>query len=249
MKNKTFPISLALSLLLHLILGGLIAIVSEDNKNPIGLSKLPKSETISIAFGPSRWRELSPKSSEDKEQVLDLKGLQIQSPNTQEHIRVQRSRQGTRMIINRSAEAFKRIGLSVDTVQNLKALNFDIQFIAPKDLLQQSEHNSPDKKFYSFFWRSYLTYVSRIISTYQTLQLTKPAIKKALMTEKHFLTAKVVFDKKGDIVSLQMIETSPNEHAQELFEKSLEKIQIPNPPAELLGRNGKFTFHYILKIN
>ncbi len=249
MKNKIVLISLALSLILHLILGVLIELISKDNKNYLGPLESSQSKMISIAFGPSRWKNISPKDIGGQKRPLNLYGLQAKPFGGEEPVNVQKSRKKTHIRINKTAKALDKMGISIDTIQNLQALNFDVQFIAPKDLLQQDEHNSPDKKFYSFFWRSYLTYVSRIISTYQTMQLTKPVIKRIIMMEKHELRAKVVFDKKGDIIFLQMIELSPNKYVQELFEQSLEKIQIPNPPSELLGRDETFTFHYVLKIN
>ena len=246
--NKAL-LPLSLSLVYHLFVGLVIDFFLKMDDTSfdvdIGFSHLSPSKNMSLSFGPPRLTEILSQNRP----VVGLPDLQIQKKNTTQQGRTQRlGKKSTTISINNREEALKRIQLLGENIQSLNGLDFDLQFLAPEDFLQD-EHNSPGKKFYSFFWRSYLTYVSRIISTYQDMQLTRPLVEEALLTEKHLMTAKVIFNRQGEIISLQILKTSSNNHVQDFFKKSLEKIQIPNPPSELLDKNGTFMFHYVLRIN
>ena len=60
----------------------------------------------------------------------------------------------------------------------------------------------------------------------------------------------IVFDKEGNIVSIQIMRWSQSDEVQDLFEQTLKEIRsLPNPPKALLENNEEFNIYYNLKIN
>src|SRR5690606_22823904 len=104
--------------------------------------------------------------------------------------------------------------------KKLSQTDFDVNFVPPEGV-SEDELNSAEKMFYSFQKRTFETYVNSFLSTYNDLSRTNPRIRDPLMNERHFLTARVIFDLEGNIMSIRILRSSPNDDIHNLFEKTL----------------------------
>ena len=127
------------------------------------------------------------------------------------------------------------------------ALNF--HFFTPEDM-DKGQFNEVDKVLYSFKKRMFLSYLNSLLKSYEDLSLKKPLLKGAIESEKHLLTGKILFDKEGNIVKINILKSSLNDDVHSLFENTLIGIKaLPNPPKMLLRDKEDFTIYYQLSIN
>ena len=143
----------------------------------------------------------------------------------------------------------KNMGVADDDAKKLSQTDFDVNFVPPEGI-SEDELNSAKKIFYSFQKRTYETYVNSFLTTYNSMIRTLPRVRDPLMKERHFLTARVIFDQEGNIMSIRILRSSPNDDIHQLFEKTLRNIRkLPNPPKDLLAKDDTFTIYYQLKVN
>lgn len=134
------------------------------------------------------------------------------------------------------------------TSQTLRNSSLNIRFDPPEGV-KEDELNTREKKFYSFTKRSYETYVYSVIRTLNNILRAKPQFKDLTRAKKQHLTGRIIFDEKGNAVSVKFIKTSSNDAIQDLFVKALVDIKIlQNPPRELLDKQKNFTIYYQLMI-
>lgn len=116
--------------------------------------------------------------------------------------------------------------------------------------IPQDELNSIEKIYFSFQKRMYLQYVNSFISTYNQVIKERPLVKSSLRTSRHNLTARVVFDVEGNIISIKIIKSSPDDDIHELFEQTLRNIiKVPNPPDDFINSENQFVIYYVLNVN
>lgn len=133
--------------------------------------------------------------------------------------------------------------------QVLKRTGFNLHFDPPRGI-SEDELNSVEKIFYSFQKRTFLGYVNSFLSAYRSTLLTAPQIEASLRNEKHILTGKIVFDRKGNILRIKILRSSHNDNIHQLFEKTLKEIRkLPNPPKAVIEDREQFTIYYQLKVN
>lgn len=131
----------------------------------------------------------------------------------------------------------------------LKSTRLNFHFSAPEQT-DRGDFNEIDKVLYSFKKRMYISYINSLIKSYEQLLLEKPLIKKAIREEKHVLTGKILFDKKGNIVKINILKSSLSDEVHSLFESTLTGIQsLPNPPKMIIEDRDNFTVYYQLSIN
>jgi len=76
---------------------------------------------------------------------------------------------------------------------------------------------------------------------------TRPLQRKIL---EHTLTGKILFDKEGNIIKINILKSSLNDDVHALFENTLVGINsLPNPPQMILQNKDDFTVYYQLSIN
>lgn len=146
-------------------------------------------------------------------------------------------------------QALRSMGVAESDAKKLSQTDFDVNFIPPEGV-SEDELNSAEKMFYSFQKRTFETYVSSFLSTYNSMVRSTPRLRDPLMQQRHFLTARVIFDIEGNIMSIKILRSSPNDDIHQLFEKTLRNIRkLPNPPKDLLAKDNTFTIYYQLKVN
>jgi hypothetical protein len=157
------------------------------------------------------------------------------------------------VIYNRTKEVqtdvLKQLATSSDNAQVLRKTGFNMQ-LEPPEGISEDELNSMEKIFYSFKKRTFRAYVGSFLKTYKQTLLEHPAVKESLKNELHRLAARVVFDSEGNIMRIKILRSSNNDDIHDMFEETLKEIyKLPNPPKDLLQKNGEFTIYYQLKIN
>lgn len=145
-------------------------------------------------------------------------------------------------------EVLKELSASNRAREVIQTTGFNLQFEPPEGI-PQDELNSVEKIFYSFQKRTFTSYVNTFISNYHQMTLQSSKLKRALQTQSHDLLGRVEFNRKGEAASIRVIEGSPIQEVQNLFEKTLKDLKLPNPPADLLREDGRFVIYYRLKIN
>jgi hypothetical protein len=130
----------------------------------------------------------------------------------------------------------------------LNKTDFNLGFIPPEGV-SEDQLNSIEKMFFSFQKRTYESYVNAFISSYYELTTRKPYLKNILRDGEHLMRGRIVFDAKGNIESLEVLNSSNDDNVHELFEETLTNIQsLPNPPKQLLNSQGQMIIYYQLNI-
>jgi len=142
----------------------------------------------------------------------------------------------------------RSILLPETTKQTLNHADFNLAF-SPPEGVPKDELNSFEKMFFSFQKRTYLSYLSSFIKTYNQLLISKPNLQKELTGNTHRLTGRIIFDNQGNIISIKITKWSQSDEIQQLFEDTLKEIRsVPNPPKAIV-QNGQFYIYYQLNIN
>lgn len=145
-------------------------------------------------------------------------------------------------------EVLKELSASNRAREVIQTTGFNLQFDPPEGI-PQDELNSVEKIFYSFQRRTFTSYVNTFISNYHQMSLQSSKLKQALQTQSHDLLGRVEFNYKGETASIRVMEGSPIQEVQNLFEKTLKDLKLPNPPQDLLREDGRLVIYYRLKIN
>lgn len=145
-------------------------------------------------------------------------------------------------------DVLKELRSSAQAAEVLRSTGFNLQF-DPPDGIEESELNTVEKIFYSFQRRTYTSYVTTFISNYHQMTFQRSRLKSILERESHDLTGRVIFNSDGDVISIRIIKGSPSDEVEDLFEKTLKDLKLPNPPRDLLRDDGQFIIYYRLKIN
>lgn len=146
-------------------------------------------------------------------------------------------------------DVLKQLANSPDNATILRKTGFNMQ-LEPPEGVSQDELNSMEKIFYSFQKRTFQSYVGSFLKTYRQLLISRPSVKPTIENDLHRLTARVIFDKEGNIVSIKILRSSHSDDIHKLFEETLTDIRkLPNPPKDLLSKKDQFTIYYQLNIN
>jgi hypothetical protein len=183
-------------------------------------------------------QQVRPQTNSSNRDAGDLR-VSAQEVTAQRIARQQRSIQG---------EVLRELSASTRAREVIETTGFNLQFDPPEGI-PQDELNSVEKIFYSFQKRTFTSYVTTFISNYHQMSLQSSKLKRSLQTQSHDLLGRVEFNDKGETASIRIMEGSPIKEVQNLFEKTLKDLKLPNPPKDLLREDGRFVIYYRLKIN
>lgn len=144
-------------------------------------------------------------------------------------------------------DALKSLSLNRQGIAAQKISNFEIRYERPEGV-SEDELNSDEKAFYSFYKRSYSSYVSKLYSTYEQIAISRPRINKDF-ENKHLLVARVDYDENGNIVTVKILKSSESDDIHYFFEETLKKLTLPNPPKIFLKMKKEFSIYYQVQIN
>jgi hypothetical protein len=125
--------------------------------------------------------------------------------------------------------------------------NFEIRYERPEGV-SEDELNSDEKAYYSFYVRSYKNYFSKIYANYERIVLERPGLSR-VFDSKHLLIGKIDYDEEGNIITVKIIKSSPNDDLHYFFEETLKQLNQPNPPRIFTKNRKQFSIYYQLQIN
>ena len=131
----------------------------------------------------------------------------------------------------------------------LKNSQFDIH-IEPIENLEKDELNSMDKTFYSFNRRVSINYIKSVLKTYHYMDSLNKNLDKSLKNSSDVLSARVTFDRLGNIDRIKILKSSNDDNIHNLFEQALRGMSnLPNPPSAFIKNRDFFSIYYQLRIN
>ena len=174
---------------------------------------------------------------------FSLESLKVEKPR-----QIFPSRETALKALPDKKDILRRFGTDLQSRKLMNRSNLSIRFLPPEGV-DEDELNSVEKIFWSFKKRTYLSYISSFIKTYNQFVLRRPQIKQAIAREGHTIEGRVIFDKNGNIVRIKITRPSSNDDFHQLFEETLKGIhKLPNPPKNILEAE-QFTVYYQLRIN
>jgi hypothetical protein len=146
-------------------------------------------------------------------------------------------------------DVLKQLSYNSNAASAIAGKGFNLQFDPPEGI-PEDELNSVEKIFYAFQKRTYETYLNSFIKTYYDILRSRPILKTHLNNDRHRLNGRVTFDKNGNITAVKILKSTQSDEVHALFEKTLDQMRkVPNPPKDLLQKDGTFTIYYSLYIN
>lgn len=144
-------------------------------------------------------------------------------------------------------EAYRNISVSNSNPVAQKLSNFEIRYERPEGV-SEDKLNSDEKAYYSFFKRSYASYLSKLYATYDKVSVERPGIDKDF-EGKHLLIGRIDYDEKGNIVTVKILKSSDSDDIHYFFEETLKQLSLPNPPKSFIKSKKGFSTYYQIQIN
>jgi hypothetical protein len=148
---------------------------------------------------------------------------------------------------NLKQEAFKNIPSSTSNPIAQKVSNFEIRYERPEGV-SEDELNSDEKAYYSFFKRSYASYLTKLYATYEKVSVERPGLEKDF-ANKHLLIGRIDYDDKGNIILVKILKSSESDNVHYFFEETLKQLNLPNPPKSFIKSKKQFSTYYQIQIN
>lgn len=265
-------LSVLASLLLH---GFVIAYFSYINVPEQKAPSSPKKPSIKVINKPKilgkkdspikHFRPI-PKQESKKDQQLDFSSFQPQKKTIKKlkKVQVEKKKRGSPAKFKTtygkkkitpgnqlSSEVYNKAQQTSEAKRVLSNKFLVPQFMPPEGI-SEDEFNSFDKIYYSFIKRTYEKYVNSLVSSYFELLTENPGLKSEIEEQKHYITGRATFDKRGDLVSIYIPKSqmSDSQGVYSLFERTLKAIEaLPNPPKSFFGNQETMTIHFSLRIN
>lgn len=196
-------------------------------KKKVRLSDL--RQTIDTPYKPVA----NPRSSKNILLKRNQKNLKLTKKNIDHFLKTQDPNQ------NPPSQALKKA---------LSLSDIDVSLELPKGV-KESELNKRELVFYSFQRRTALTYINSFQKQLNEFDKQNPHLVFPLTKHKQKLAGKVIYDKNGDILKIEILKTSKVTKLQSFFLNVLQEMSsLPNPPKEIID-NDQFAVNFILSIN
>lgn len=173
--------------------------------------------------------------------ALDNTGSIYFNPKKEKSIRRDREQD------NLKQEAYNNTTTSSSNPVAQKISNFEIRYERPEGV-SEDELNSDEKAYYSFFKRSYASYLSKLYATYDKVAVERPGIEKDFAS-KHILLGRIDYDEKGNIILVKILKSSESDNIHYFFEETLKQLNLPNPPKSFIKSKKQFSTYYQIQIN
>ena len=115
--------------------------------------------------------------------------------------------------------------------------------------VKESELNKHELVFYSFQKRTAMTYINSFYKKLNEFKLQNPHLNFPMTEDQKKMVGRVVYDKSGNIVRINMMKWTHIEKLQDFFLDVLQEMSaLPNPPKAIL-KDGEFTVFFALTVN
>lgn len=123
-----------------------------------------------------------------------------------------------------------------------------VKLEVPKGV-KEDELNKHELVFYSFQKRTALSYINSFYKKLNEFELKNPHLKFPLTKKKQRMIGRVIYDKDGNIVKINILKWTNVDKLQDFFVEVLKEMtSIPNPPDQII-KDEKFTVFYSLTVN
>jgi hypothetical protein len=123
-----------------------------------------------------------------------------------------------------------------------------VKLEVPKGI-KESELNKHELVFYSFQKRTAQVYINSFYKKLNEFKVRNPHLHFPISTKKEKMTGRVIYDKEGNIVKINMIKWTKTKKLQDFFMDVLQEMTaLPNPPKAVL-KDGEFTVFFSLIVN
>lgn len=123
-----------------------------------------------------------------------------------------------------------------------------VKLEVPKGV-KESELNKHELVFYSFQKRTAMTYINSFYKKLNEFQLKNPHLNFPMTTDKKKMVGRVIYDKNGNIVRINMMKWTHIPKLQDFFMDVLQEMStLPNPPKAIL-KDDQFTVFFALTVN
>lgn len=140
---------------------------------------------------------------------------------------------------------------ATNSQQFIKALGTTdsiVKLEVPKGV-KEDELNKHELVFYSFQKRTAMNYINSFYKKLNEFELQNPQLRFPLTTKKQKMIGRVIYDKNGDIVKINILKWTNVRKLQDFFVEVLKEMSsLPNPPHQIL-KDEKFTVFYSLTVN
>lgn len=144
-------------------------------------------------------------------------------------------------------EAYKNLPSSSSNPVAQKISNFEIRYERPEGI-SEDELNSDEKAYYSFFKRSYASYLTKLYASFEKISVERPGLEKAF-SNKHLLIGRIDYDDMGNIIMVKILKSSESDDVHYFFEETLKQLNLPNPPKSFIKNKKQFSTYYQIQIN
>lgn len=219
--------------------------IQRATKNKLNMPDFNKVERpISVPQMPSEPSSPMPKEFAKSSTGTIANAQKIQQPQNTTEEKVIALTQSHEIL---KQEAMKSFSFNRQGLAAQKISDFEIRYERPEGV-SEDELNSDEKAFYSFYKRSYSSYVSKLYATYDELAISRPRLTKDF-ENKHLLVGRIDYDENGNIVMIKILKSSESDDVHFFFEETLKKLVLPNPPKIFLRKKKQFSIYYQVQIN
>jgi hypothetical protein len=147
------------------------------------------------------------------------------------------------------SKSFPSGGLAIsDIMAGAQKINDAIVSIEVPEGVNPDELNEYELMFYGFQRRVAMNYTNSILKQVNQFQKKHPRYRIPNLN-RITMTARITYDKEGNVMQIKMIRWTHVNELQGLFEEIVKGIdQLHNPPKTLWEKNGEFSMFYTLEI-
>jgi hypothetical protein len=133
-------------------------------------------------------------------------------------------------------------------LESFESTDSTVKLEVPKGI-KESELNKHELVFYSFQKRTAQVYINTFYNKLNEFKVKNPHLRFPISTKKEKMTGRVIYDKDGNIVKINMIKWTDTKKLQDFFMDVLQDMTaLPNPPKAVL-KDGEFTVFFSLIVN
>lgn len=183
----------------------------------------------------------------EKDLSLNIRPVQEGTGNIYFNPKKEKSIRRDRDQDNIKQEAYNNNSASNSSPIAKNLSNFEIRYERPEGV-SEDELNTDEKAYYSFFKRSYASYLNKLYATYDKVAVQRPGIEKDF-ANKHTLLGRIDYDEKGNIILVKILKSSDSDDIHYFFEETLKQLNLPNPPKSFIKSKKQFSTYYQIQIN
>ncbi len=204
--------------------------------------------------------QAKPNTPAKKGKLLDLADLGMggspvpQRPGTRPEVRARKVTEMNKISLKSKdfkdfGKSFPSGGLAIsDIMAGAQKINDAIVSIEVPEGVDPDELNEYELMFYGFQKRVAQNYTNSILKQVDQFQKKHPRYRIPNLN-RITMTARITYDKEGNVMQIKMIRWTHVNELQRLFEEIVKGIdQLHNPPKTLWEKNGEFSMFYTLEI-